>query len=209
MYSVFSDVRTIGDLFRSIKWAWQRATQGYCELDTYSVGDWLLNTLPDMCESINKKCCGYPSALFDEAMEHYGLKSMDEYNNAPKELRDKVDDYGDKKWGEILSRLTFLLREANEDTSTKVNPYDEAYSRISKEFCEKYGEWGEKLLTDEEKAEAKKTGSHPIYLPHHMPEYKEICKLHSEEERKLSAYREQCKNEALELFSKWFYSLGF
>ena len=104
MYSVFSNVRTIGDLFRSLKWAWQRATKGYCELDTYSIGDWLFNTLPDMCESINKKRCGYPSALFDETMEHYGLKSMDEYNSAPKEIRDKVDDYGDKKWSEILSR---------------------------------------------------------------------------------------------------------
>ena len=208
MYSVFSNVRTIGDFFRSLKWAWQRATKGYCELDTYSIGDWLLNTLPDMCEAINKKRCGHPSALFDEAMEHYGLKFMDEYNNASEEIRDKVDDYGDKKWGEIMSRLTFLLREANEDTCKNGNPYDEEYTRISKEFCEKYGEWGEKLLTDEEKAEAKKTGSCPVYLPHHMPEYKEICELHSEEERKLNAYRERCKNEALELFSKWFYSLS-
>lgn len=209
MYSVFLNVRTIGDLFRSLKWAWQRTTKGYCELDTYSVGDWLLNTLPDMCESIDNKRCGYPSAFFDEAMEHYGLKSMDEYNKASEEIRDKVDDYGDKKWSEILSRLTFLLREANEDTCTKVNPYETEYSRISDEFREKYGEWGEKLFTDKEKAEAKKTGSCPVYLPHHMPEYKEICELHFEEERKLSAYREQCKNEALELFSKWFYSLGF
>ena len=209
MYWVFSDVRTIGDFFRSIKWAWQRATKGYCELDTYSVGDWLLNTLPEMFEAINNKRCGDPSALLDEAMEHYGLKSMDEYNRAPEEIRDKVDDYGDKKWGEILSRLSFLLREANEDTCTKVNPYDEKYTRISEEFHEKYGEWGEKLLTDKEKAEAKKTEGHPVYLPHQMPEYKEICELHSEEERKLNAYREQCKNEALELFSKWFYSLGF
>ncbi len=207
MNSVFSNIRTIGDFFRSLKWAWQRATKGYCELDTYSAGDWL-NTLPDMCEAINKKRCGYPSVLFDEAMEHYGLKSMDEYNNASEEIRDKVDDYGDKKWGEILSRLTFLLREANEDTCSKVNPYDEEYNSMLKEFRAKYGEWGEKLLTDEEKAEAKKTGSQPVYLPHQMPEYKEICELHSEEERKLNAYREHCKNEALELFSKWFYSLG-
>ena len=207
MYSVFANIRTIGDFFRRFKWGWQRATKGYCELDTYSIGNWLLNTLPDMCEAINKKRCGYPSALFDEAMEHYGLKSIDEYNRAPEEIRDKVDDYGDKKWGEILSRLTFLLREANEDTCKKVNPYDEEYARISKEFCAKYGEWGEGLMTEEEKEKAKKTGRHPIYLPHHMPEYKEICELHAEEERKLNAYREQCKNEALELFSKWFYSL--
>lgn len=209
MYSVFSDVRTIGDFFRSLKWAWQRAIKGYCELDTYSIGDWLLNTLPDMCEAINQKRCGYPSAFFDEAMEHYGLKYMDEYNNASEEIRDKVDDYGDKKWGEILSRLTFLLREANEDTCTKVNPYEAEYSRISEEFRDKYGEWGEKLLTDEQKAEVKRTGSQPVYLPHHMPEYKEICERYSEEEHNLNVYREQCKNEALELFSKWFYSLGF
>ena len=161
-----------------------------------------------MCEAINQKRCGYPSVLFDEALAHYGL-TMDEYNNASEELRDKVDDYGNKKWDEILSRLTFLLREANEDTCTKVNPYDEEYTRISEEFHEKYGECGEKLLTDEQKAKAKKTGSHPVYLPHQMPEYKEICELHSEEEHKLNVYREHCKNEALELFSKWFYSLGF
>ena len=199
MYSIFSN----------IKWAWQSATKGYCDLDTYSVGDWLLNMLPDMCESINKKRCGYPSVLFDEAMEHYGLKSMDEYNNASEEIRDKVDDYGDKKWSEILTRLTFLLREANEDTCTKVNPYEAEYNRISNEFRKKYGEFGEKLMSDEDKMYEKEIGYSPTYLPSHLSEYKEICELHSKEERKLNAYREQCKNEALELFSKWFYSLGF
>ena len=71
------------------------------------------------------------------------------------------------------------------------------------------GEFGEKLMTDEDKKREKETGCSPMYLPSHLPEYKEICELHSEEERKLNAYREQCKNEALELFSKWFYSLGF
>ena len=207
MNSVFSSIRSIGDFFRSLKWAWQRATKGYCELDTFSVGDWLLNTLPDMCEAINKKRCGYPSALFDEAMEHYGLKTMDEYNSAPKEIRDKVDDYGDKKWGEILSRLTFLLREANEDTCTKVNPYKEEYTRTSKEFCEKYGEWGEGLMTEEEKEKAKKTGSHPVYFPCHLPEYKEISELYFDEDHKIREYQAQCKDKAIETFSKWFYSL--
>ena len=201
MYSVFS--------FRSLKWAWQRATKGYCELDTYRVGDWLLNTLPDMCESINKKRYSYPSALFDEAMEHYGLKSMDEYNSAPEEIHDKVDDYGDKKWREILSRLTFLLREVNDDICTKVNPYEEEYHRISEEFRRKYGEFGEKLMTDEDKKREKETGCSPMYFPSHLPEYKEISERYFEEAQKIREYQEQCKNEALELFSKWFYSLGF
>ena len=110
--------------------------------------------------------------------------------------------------GEILSRLTFLLREANEDTCTKVNAYSELYHLISEKFHEKYGEFGEELLSDEEKAEAKKTGSQPIYFPFHLPEYKEISECYFEQDRKLNEYREQCKNEAMELFTKWFYSLG-
>ena len=178
MYSVFSNVKTIGDFFRSLKWAWQRATKGYCELDTYGVSDWFLNTLPDMLVEIKNNCTGYPDELTED------------------------------EWIRILDRMIFLLREANVDTCTKINPYKAEYSRIFDEFRKKYGERGEKLLTDEEKAEAKKNGSSRIYLPSDMPEYKEICEQYFEEERKLSTYREQCKNEALELFSKWFYSLG-
>ena len=179
MYSVFSNVKTIRGFFRSLKWAWQRAIKGYCELDTYSVSDWFLNTLPDMLEEIKKNYTGYP------------------------------DELKEQEWNEILSRLIFLLREANDDTCSKVNPYDKEYNFMLKEFRAKYGEWGEKLLTNEEKAEAKKNGSSRIYFPSDMPEYKDICELHSEEERKLNAYRDQCNNEALELFSKWFYRLGF
>lgn len=145
----------------------------------YSVSDWFLNTLPDMLEEIKNNCTGYPDELTED------------------------------EWVRILDRIIFLLSEANEDTCTKVNPYEDEHQHISKEFCAKYGEWGEKLLTDEQKAEAKKTGNYPVYLPSHMPEYKEICDRYYKEEYNLNVYREHCKDEALELFSKWFYSLGY
>ena len=207
MYSVFSDVRTIGDFFRSLKWAWQRATKGYCDLDTYGVGDWFLNTLPDMLEFIKENRLNYPSTLLEEGSELYGLKSVDEYHTASEELRNKIDDYGNEKWGEILSEMIFLWREANADTCSKINPYREEYHRVSEEFRKKYGEWGEGLMTEEEKEKAKKTGSHPVYFPCHLPEYKEISELYFNEERKISEYQVQCKDKALEMFSKWFYSL--
>lgn len=184
MYSVFANIRTAGDFFRSIKWAWQRATKGYCDLDTYGVGDWFLNTLPDLLESIKNNRISFPSVLQEEGMEHNGLKSMDECNAASEELRNKIDDYGNEKWGEILSEMIFLLREANEDTCSKVNPYEEEYHLAAEDFRKKYGEWGEKLLTEEEKAKAKKSGSRPIYLPSHLPEYKKICELYFNEEHK-------------------------
>ena len=40
-----------------------------------------------------------------------------------------------------------------------------------------------------------------------LPEYKELCKRYDEEEKKLEQYREECKNKAFDLFSKWFYDL--
>ena len=40
-----------------------------------------------------------------------------------------------------------------------------------------------------------------------LPEYKELCKRYDEEEKKLEQYREECKNKAFDLFSKWFCSL--
>ena len=123
MYSVFSNVKTIRGFFRSLKWAWQRAIKGYCELDTYSVSDWFLNTLPDMLGEIKKNYTGYPDELTED------------------------------EWVRILDRMIFLLREANEDTCTKVDS----------------------------------------------------CDGYAEEEHNLNV----CKDEALELFSKWFYSLGY
>ena len=185
MYSVYEKpqwqhpIITIKSFFVSKKWAKQRARKGYCEFDTYSVSDWFLNTLPDMLEEIKNNCTGYPDELTED------------------------------EWIRVLDRMIFLLREANKDTCTKVNPYEDEHRHISKEFRAKYGEWGKKLLTDEEKTEEKKTGSSRIYLPSDIPEYKEICDRYYKEEDNLNVYREHCKNEALELFFKWFYALGF
>ena len=49
--------------------------------------------------------------------------------------------------------------------------------------------------------------SRVLHFPSEIPEYKDIEEKYYEEEKALSQYREDCKNEALELFSKWFYSL--
>ena len=40
-----------------------------------------------------------------------------------------------------------------------------------------------------------------------LPEYKDIFEKHRAEERKLEAYREKCKNEALDMLKEYFYSL--
>lgn len=69
-----------------------------------------------------------------------------------------------KRWKGILSEMIFLFREAHEDTCTKKNPFEEEYSRATKEFTEKYGFFGEKLKTEEEREEEKKTGRSRWYM---------------------------------------------
>ena len=79
--------------------------------------------------------------------------------------------------------------------------------KAQEEFDNKYGMFGEKLRTEAEKAEEKKKGTHRIYMLGDVPEYKEISELYFNESRVLGDYRDDCKNKALELFSKWFWDL--
>ncbi len=66
----------------------------------------------------------------------------------------------------------------------------------------KYGIFGEKL-----EAGRKNELGRVLHLPSEMPEYDNIEEKYYAEEESLRKYMEDCKNEALELFSKWFYSL--
>ena len=50
-----------------------------------------------------------------------------------------------------LAKMAFLLRDANESTCQKKNPYEAEYSRILREFDANYGIFGDGLKTLEEK----------------------------------------------------------
>jgi hypothetical protein len=40
-----------------------------------------------------------------------------------------------------------------------------------------------------------------------LPEYEEISRLYMEEEKRLMAYREKCKDEVFDLTKKYFFAL--
>ena len=40
-----------------------------------------------------------------------------------------------------------------------------------------------------------------------IPEYKEVWERYSAKEDRIFAYRNQCKDEFLDLFKKWFWAL--
>ena len=199
---ILHPIESIKYFFLSLKWARQRVKKGYCERDLSEVKDWFFEIMPEMLNEIKKEKSRIPMECYQEAIVALGLDPI-EYCDA---YNMEVEELAVKKWEEILSQIAFLLGEANYDTCTKKNPYEDEFHHIRKEFKAKYGEFGEKLMTKEEKKRAKK-GLQKWYSPSDIPEYKEIYESYWDEEKELTEYRKKCAKEGLELFVKWFYRL--
>jgi hypothetical protein len=199
---ILHPIESIKYFFISLKWAYQRVKKGYCERDLSEVKDWFFEIMPEMLNEIKKEKSRIPMECYQEAIVAMGLDPV-EYWDA---YNIEVEELAVKKWDEILSQIAFLLGEATYDTCTKKNPFEDEFHRIRKEFKAKYGEFGEKLMTKEEKKRAKK-GLRKWYFPSDIPEYKEVYESYFDEEEKLVEYRKKCAKEGLELFVKWFYRL--
>jgi hypothetical protein len=199
---ILHPIESIKYFFLSLKWARQRVKKGYCERDLSEVKDWFFEIMPEMLNEIKKEKSRIPIECYQEAIVAMGLDPV-EYWDA---YNIEVEELAARKWDEILSQIAFLLGEATYDTCTKKNPFEDEFHRIRKEFKAKYGEFGEKLMTKEEKKRAKK-GLQKWYFPSDIPEYKEVYESYFDEEEKLAEYRQKCAKEGLELFVKWFYRL--
>ena len=204
----FHTIQSINDVFTSLKWSRQRRKKGYCEYDLYSISNWFMRVVPEMIEEARAKKLGIPSVLIEEARNSHNIDPSEDFYSIPEKLLDQIEKDANNKWDEILTRMAFLLREAYEDTCSRKNPYEEEYHKARAEFVTKYGDFGEKLLTKEDKEYAKKTGGRRAYFMNDLPEYTEIHNKYFEEEGKIYEYREECQREALSMFVKWFPYLG-
>ena len=195
-YCEYNPIKHIERWGRSIKRCYQRIKYGYCDSDVWSIDWWFLSVVPNMIEDLSRTTHGYPCAPGSVSNAIIGT-------GAPEE----VDKAGMQDWQSILKEMVILFREAHEETCTRKNKYEEEYDRARREFETKYGEFGEKLRTEEEIAEERAKGIHRWYMPSDVPEYKEISELYYEESQAIDKYRDECKNKGLELFSKWFWNL--
>lgn len=103
--------------------------------------------------------------------------------------------------------MEFLFREANEETCRRKNPYQDAYDQAMETFTRKYGMFGEKLKTIEEKELEKSKGSCRMYTMSDVPEYKEISDQWLAAENELASYQDRCMKKGMELFAKYFWHL--
>ena len=178
---------------RCLKWSIQRVVRGYADCDVWSMFSYLQELMPDMLRHLKDNRHGSPGYLGENYTNEDGIL---------------VNDTCHAEWDKILDRMIFLWRETDEETCSEKNPYEDEYMKAFSEFDEKYGFLGEKLQTKAELEENKKRGGGgTIHFMDEIPEYKEIYEKHRVEDDKLEKYREECKDEAIDMLKKYFFSL--
>lgn len=128
----------------------QRLRYGYCYRDVWSIDWWFVTVIPNMIHDLRINSHGYPGYFTETKEENV------------------------QKWNRILKRMEFLFREANEETCRRKNPYQNTHAQAMEDFTRKYGMFGEKLKTKEEKEQEKKKGFSRMYTMSDVPEYKKL-----------------------------------
>ena len=78
--------------FYEIKYGWQRMMYGYCDMDSWDIDHWFLNTVPNMLQLLREKQWGHPANMTSE------------------------------EWNKILDEMIFYLREADEEQCSRQEP---------------------------------------------------------------------------------------
>lgn len=196
MYSVFllSSVRDYfrnkefhkipGEVFNDLKCCVQRIKNGFCYRDIWNINSWFLNVIPDMLDELKNTAHGFPSKF----LRNNGTDTDEDINK------------GAEKWNKILSRMAFLFREANEETCTRKNPYEDEHNIVFNKFLKRFG-WNGKWVK-------RKDGTRVfIQSLNDIPKYRELDENYHKVEKELCEYRRNCLKKALAMFAEYFNDL--
>lgn len=119
--NIFKKIRLF---FRRLKWAWQRATKGYCDMDYSEIDGWFLSVIPDMLKDFRDlEVHGLPPSFivdyYNNHKDEYSL-TLDEAitgcfdNDKEKERQyQEITDKADEEYTNVLNRMIFLFKESD------------------------------------------------------------------------------------------------
>ena len=119
-----------------------------------------------------------------EISENPEKKPAAEPQKAEVKKKAKMEAEAQQAWNEILDRMIFLLREADDKTCSKKNPYEAEFDRAAEEFTRKYGVMGERLEIGEKRGGTASSPGSRVYTLLDVEAYRPIAKRYMEEERK-------------------------
>ena len=201
--------------------AQQRAKRGYADVDVWNLDWWFIRTCKPMLKQLVKNHMGFPGFLEYEWFQAHPELNMtfeewvcwpSDENDPGYQLRSKASDECDHRWVDILNKLIYLLDEMNEDTCSMKNPYEKEWWSYHIKFDKKYPNHGNELKTEEELVEEKRTNTILHVGPERDPDfgktYRVVVEKYLNYDKQIADYRDKCKNEFFELFSKYFWYLG-
>ena len=104
--------KKIKQLFKNLKWAWQRINRGYSDLDIWDLDSWLIRLLPQAIRTLESKLSGHPYDMTEEEWQAYLLEMAGHFENYYVEWENPIDlpsfsiEELFKKDGEVLHRLS-------------------------------------------------------------------------------------------------------
>ena len=182
----------------------QRYKRGFADNDCWGMCYWLTSTLPEMILNLRDMKNGSPELPFEEFdklpadwkdQELQKYKIIQEQNGYEYE-----PDSIFTKWYILLTRMAYCLKEADEDKEM-YNPYKKDYDREI---------WGDdfneiKSFKDFKDKYFKKSNNGYVLKTNKPNE--DLQKKYFKCEEDNFKYKEQMKDEALDLLKKYFYCL--
>lgn len=90
---------------RAVKWAWQRATKGFSDLDCWNLHNFYLEVFEGSLKHLAERNIGCPKKYYDSSR-----------------LNDEC-----WKWREHLFEIADCFKEAHEAKTSYINPYEDEY----------------------------------------------------------------------------------
>lgn len=193
----------LGDIRFKKRMAKQRYKRGFADEDCWGMNYWLTETFPKMILHLRDMKHGAPELPYEEyntLPEGWKNSKLLEYEiKCKKEGYEFEEDSIFTKWYIILTRIAYCLEQANEDLEV-YNKYKENYDKA------KWGEPKEKE-TFKEMWDRYFNKVDNVYVLKQKEIDKELENNYWKQEEKNWKYKEQMKNEALDLIKKYFYNL--
>ena len=159
-----------------IKQCIQRINRGYSDYDAVDIDNWFLNTIPNMLETFLK---------INESWGSFPAEFQYEiYEKHKDEIACSYEEYRANCYGKYDSFHEKYDDEAREQWRGIIKRMIFLFKEAHEDYCQRINPYKQGYLKDIKN--------------------KEISEKYWKEELLLDEYREKCKNEAFELFSKYF-----
>lgn len=196
----------------NIKMAWQRAIKGYSNDMCWGMCYWFGDTFPKMIRNLRDMKHGAPELEFEE-FDNFPLKWIEEESKIllkqkkEKDYEEELDLWGKEKyfdrWWFVLSRIAYCLEQANDEVTEIKNEYEEEYHKQVFGYDsdkKSFKEWWEVAEYDE-------NGEPKLWKLITKEPDKELEEKYRQRSEEIAKYRDEMKNEAFSLISKYFFDL--